>query len=281
MTGHRLIISGLLRQTRTTESETFDIPDLKGGTTPLTLPAGIERWEPAQGLKPGDELQDADLEGCITNEQHWHLIQACGITDVVRHCLLLAVVGDITEQYDIFSRFEREHGAFCQHRQRLREIGGVAKRLTRLLEAEPLDFLLVWPIVTGKSDDLQCEGAEEMARLAHAAVASIGQRATALANNTEELRTWRCDECCGPEKSAATGKSPERRFIWEPTFALWRKLDRGVGYSENGPIMRFLRVLHRALGIPDPKGFAVRQAINDFNGRPRVPTKRRQVRHRA
>jgi hypothetical protein len=236
-----------------------------------------------EGLTPGDKLHEGKLHGVFTNDLHWELIGICGIEDGWAHVVLSAALCDITEDYGIFAEFERQHGPFGPHLRRLAEIGKLAKRLGRLLAAEPLDWRLMWPSVTPKNYDfraeimnyeLHCEAAEMLAHTVQEALASIEQVVTPLAANPDQLRRWRYDKSMGPEKSAATGKSAERRFIWEPTFELWVRLGHSVGYSENGPVMRFLRVVHEALGIPAPKGNAVRQAIDDFNGRPRLSKKK-------
>ena len=54
----------------------------------------------------------------------------------------------------------------------------------------------------------------------------------------------------------------------------WSDLGRPVGYSEDGPIIRALRIIHESLEIPAPKGEAIRQVINDFKGRPRASKKK-------
>jgi hypothetical protein len=70
--------------------------------------------------------------------------------------------------------------------------------------------------------------------------------------------------------SEEPGHGKERRTpVHLGAHIRWTALGRRVGYSEKGPVLRFIRIIHEALGIPAPKPSAVRQAIDDFNGRPR------------
>ena len=111
------------------------------------------------------------------------------------------------------------------------------------------------------------EAAEWLERCVVAALAKIELNAAFLVKNEKELRRWRLE----PDEPS---KSAERRFIWERFLKFWSDLGRPVGYSEDGPIIRALRIIHESLEIPAPKGEAIRQVINDFKGRPRASKKK-------
>jgi hypothetical protein len=269
-------LPGLLRETILTTAETDPVPDdIYGGLKRLPMPAGSKVHIRCEGLKPGDKLHDGKLHGCITNEQHWGLIEASGIKDTFSHWQLISALGDITDHYSTFTEFEREHGPFGPHRDRLAKIANLAKQLGRLLEAEPLDYELVRPMVANLDVRIRSDVAGGIIEKVKATLPAIQKRATQLVENPDELRGARLEDSLGHGKGPVTGKSAERRFIWEPTFQLWVKLGRKVGYSADGPIMRFIRVVHEALEIPEPKGGAVQQAVDDFLKRPRSPKKKK------
>src|SRR5215217_5481985 len=108
---------------------------------------GSEVWDTAEGLTPGDKLHEGVLYGCITDHQHWQLIEICGIEEAWGHGFLLNALDYIIGDYKLFTRFERQNGPFGPHLRRLAEIGKLAKRLRRLLADEPLGWRLMWPIV--------------------------------------------------------------------------------------------------------------------------------------
>jgi hypothetical protein len=263
-------LPGLLRKTILATTERHPVPDdIYGGLKRMPMPAGSKVWIRCEGLKRGDKLQEGELEGCITNDQHWRLIEASGIEDTFGHWQLLRALTDITEEYLIGTEFERDNGPFGPHRKRLARIATLARQLGRLLQDEPLDYELVRPMAGTLGPPVPIEFLGGMADNLTATLLTIEQVATKLVANPDELRGDRLEYSFGRDKGPATRKSAERRFIWEPTFQLWVKLGRTVGYSPNGPIMRFIRTLHEALQIPEPKGGAVQQAIDDFLKRPR------------
>ncbi len=143
--------------------------------------------------------------------------------------------------------------------QILKRIATLAKGLRPLLEREPLGYY--WIPSPGEPSLTRFAAQQEALSILCTALQSIERSAGALAHDPTILRLVR-HEVLGPEKDRASGKSLERRFIWEHTFDLWKLLGRRVGYSEGGPILRFIRIIHQALGVPEPKPSAVRQAID-------------------
>ena len=128
----------------------------------------------------------------------------------------------------------------------------LVKKLRPLIETESLlTFFLeplveVEPGVTNPSSK-RLEAAEWLERCVVAALAKIELNAAFLVKNEKELRRWRLE----PDEPS---KSAERRFIWERFLKFWSDLGRPVGYSEDGPIIRALRIIHESLEIPAPKG---------------------------
>jgi hypothetical protein len=219
-------------------------------------------WKPCAKLNRGDVLHEGFLNRYISNDQHWQLIELARVCDVPGHLRLVSLITDIECKY--VGNLGHRAGPFRQHLDRLRQIASLSKRLRPLMEQEPTMFLsLVTPEEHG--GNAVAEAREKLS----ATLMRMETTARKLADNPDRLRSMRGDERLGPNKAGATRKSLERRLIWEPTFELWTALDRRVGYSEDGPILRFIGIIHDALGIPAPKPSAVRQAIDDFNGRAR------------
>jgi hypothetical protein len=189
------------------------------------------------------------------------LIATAGVCDIAGHVLLLSAIQEMSS-YSYLKNSERRMGSPKEHLGRLHQIARLARRLRLLAENEPFIFMALI------SAEQHFPGAAQEARQTFAdTLRRVETTATKQAENFDFMRRMR--EWHGPEKSRATGKSAERRFIWERTFELWTALGRRVGYSDDGPVLRFIRIIHEALGIPAPKPSAVRQAIDDFNGRPR------------
>jgi len=260
-------LSGLLRASVTTEETTCKI-----GKLTVRVEPGQIHWEPCLGLKPGDNLSASLVNGYISNEQHWQLIEITRINDVVGHRHLLTTIGEIQRYYNTIGLSERSTGPFRLHVERLKRIATLAKGLWPLLEREPLAYH--WIPSPGEPSLIRYAAQQEALSILCTALQSIQISAGVLAHDPTILRLVR-HEVLGPEKDRASGKSLERRFIWEHTFDLWKLLGRRVGYSEGGPILRFIRIIHQALGVPEPKPSAVRQAIDDFNGRARPPKTKR------
>jgi hypothetical protein len=59
--------------------------------------------------------------------------------------------------------------------------------------------------------------------------------------------------------------SLENEHVWQPVFLLWSHTGHRVGYTENGPLMRIISVMHWASDIPAPSDGSVRSAIVAFN----------------
>jgi hypothetical protein len=234
----------------------------------ITIPAGRKEWIEATNLQPGDELHEGEQFG-LSNDQHWRLIEECNINNGAAHFKLLSALRGICDYYEIFGSFEKEQPPLAQHRENLKRISKLARKLQRVVEVEPLMFFLLWGTVRtkpGVSINKEFDAVDSVHRLFTNALAEIGSKAAFLASDEKELRRWR-------QESAEPSKSAERRFIWEPFLTLWADLGRPLGYSEDGPIIRALRIIHEAFGIPAPKGEAVRQIINDTKGRGRASKK--------
>jgi hypothetical protein len=261
----RPIARTLLKERISTEPHIYRSPL---GDKELTIPAGSTEWIETTNLQPGDELQEGKQFG-LTNDQHWRLIEACDINNSTAHSKLLNALRNIGESYNIFGAFEKHQPPLAQHRENLKRISKLAKKLKRMVEAEPLMFYLLWgtvEIAPGGSIGKAFDAVDLMHRLVTSALAEMESKAAFLATDERELRRWR-------QQPAEPLKSAERRFIWKPFLTLWADLGRPLGYSEDGPIIRALRIIHEAFGIPPPNGEAVRQVINDTKGRGRAPKK--------
>lgn len=218
-------------------------------TRELLREAGTNNWFPSR-VVIGESLHDG-VYCCLTNEQHWKLIIDFGITDSASHRLLLTMIVEIDEGYHINAEFDRMNGPIGEHRENLANIAKFAGKLCPLLAREPL----LWHFeqeAAGLNVDAILKGLKHIHIIA-------GK----LSKDAEYLRRVRVSE--GPSH-----KSPERIYIWEPALRLWKELGHPLGYSENGPIMRILRVLHEGLRLAPPRPGAVRQAINDRKGRARA-----------
>ena len=160
---------------------------------------------------------------------------------------------EIDEDYKVYADFERRNGPLGQHKARLTDIAKLSRKLRPLIESEPLmwHFEHEWPSLNSDS-------------LIHF-LQMLEQTARELSRNKQYLDRVRVT------KNAR--KNAERLYIWEPVLGLWTKLGNPLGYSENGPIMRVLRILHDGLMIDHPKPGAVRQTIDDQKGRPRAARK--------
>jgi len=200
----------------------------------------------------GEQLHEGNLF-FLTNEQHWRLIVEFGICEAIGHNCLLAMLLEIDEYYKVYADFERRNGPLGQHKARLADIAKLSRKLRPLIEAEPLmwHFENEWPSLNSDS-------------LIHF-LQMLEQTARELSRNKQYLDRVRFT------KNAP--KNAERLYIWEPVLGLWTKLGNPLGYSENGPIMRVLRILHDGLMIDHPKPGAVRQTIDDQKGRPRAARK--------
>jgi hypothetical protein len=242
-----------------------NIPGLLYETDTLA-PSGARAWTDSADLKPGDRLHDGKLHGVFTNEQHWALIEYCELErsrDINRHRLLLLALREIVEEYKIFPRFERENGPFKQHQARLLNLSTWARQWRTVFAKEPL----LWRLLAPDETTAGIEAGKARAGMLHDLLSALDASSTRVAADERELTRMRNES----EKSARTGKSAKRRFIWERSFRLWRELGKPVGYSEDGPMMRFLRVIHEALDIPAPRGSSVRQAIEDFRREAMTP----------
>ncbi|WP_404292118.1 hypothetical protein ACD578_07790 [Microvirga sp. RSM25] len=228
-----------------------------------TTQNGYPVWKISQGLRPGDPLHQT-LLGHFTNEQHWELISASRVSNVLSHGDLMITVGSALCNYQHFQDLSLGHETFSQHRDRLADIAKYASLLRPLFEAEPLRFK--WTMIESEASPVRGKNPFKDIDWFCAALQSIEKRAANLASNPEGLQEIRFDAI----QPLSNTKKSERQYIWEPIFRFWIRTTQKVGYSEDGPIMRVLRIIHSTLGIAAPNADAVRQAIKDFNGRPRA-----------
>jgi hypothetical protein len=247
-----------------------DFPSTRG-LWQQTVQDGNEVWTISPSLKPGDILYNGKLEDCFTNEQHWDLVRECRITNALRHGALLSVLQRITAGYEVYGSFDRANGTLVQHKDRMAEMSKVAKRLLNLVRSEPLMYrLLSAPVTLEEIRALPdpfnfVEGRERkfLEDLGH-----LQERTADLVRNEEKLREWRIS-------NPASAKSSERIYIWEPFFEFWVRFGHELRYSDGGPLIRIIRIIHKGLGIVPPKGPSVRQAINEFKRKPRAVKKLR------
>jgi hypothetical protein len=150
-----------------------------------------------------------------------------------------------------------EHGPFKTHRTRLSNIAAVSKQLLRLLEKEPLTpRLLAPPKINKRASAFDYSRSTESLVLAF--LATIASEAKFLVEDPARLRDARLD----PESPSK--KSLKRIHIWEPAMRAWERLGKRVAYSEGGPIVTLISMLHLAVGIEPPNANAIRQAVRDY-----------------
>jgi len=252
------------------------LPEWRGLFRKMVREGGETIWVTDQTLKPGDRLHDGKLHGVFTQEQHWDLIRACKISNALRHEALMQLLGRVTEHYQIYGEFECEEKTPRQHQVRLREIAKLAKKLRPLVAEESLMHRILGDPPEEYSGEgnplvhLRRQWQHGLAR-AEALCEDLGRIqwiAARLARDETALNRFRL-------AGADIRKSRERRYIWEPFFQFWLEFGQPLRYSPDGPIMKSLRVIHAGLGIKEPVGTSVQQAINEFKGKPRVTKRRR------
>jgi hypothetical protein len=228
---------------------------------------GIPVWRISQEFRLGDPLHCRFLDN-FTNEQHWELIKTCKITNVLEHGALLNLLGKINFDYGTYVDIIAERKARAEDRARFVAMAKTAEKLRSFLEQKRLREGIL-DQVDGKLP--YGPGPAMIAGLQYEAVnlvlSTLAERAL---NKDEALGTLERD--LGIEDFNST-KSVERQLIWEPFLNFWAFLGHQVGYTENGPIVRVLRIIHAALGIERPRATSVRQVINDFHRRPRAAKK--------
>ena len=192
-------------------------------------------------------------------EQHRQLAIECGIIDSDAHGKLIDTMAQVSEMFPLQRGFEETFGSFKINKDRLEKIAAAATFLRCALAEEPLATNLLSGL--SSADKLADQSRESKQLLANllTTVEHLAASANTLALDPKELRTLRME----PKDIY---KSVERREIWEPIFTLWRGLGKELGFTEGGPIMRVLQIMHVALELEPPNPYSVRQAIRDFKG---------------
>jgi hypothetical protein len=238
----------------------------------IILENGCSIWKISQGGKPGDALHYDFLDN-FTNEQHWNLIAACRINTVAKHGTFLKLLSRVYWSYRIYSEEYIQPGTLQQHKARLKVLAKRAKELRLLIEAEPFlddllpqdSLILMLPRKSGSypSQGEQTASFQDILRNIERQAADFSKDETLL----KQLRTYRLLNCFELDDF----KTAERQYIWEPIFDYWAKENQKLGFSENGPIMEILSIVHNVFGIDPPRGASVRQAMNDYKGKARSP----------
>lgn len=187
-------------------------------------------------------------------EQHRQLAVVCKIHDSETHGKLLDTMADVSELYPMRRDFEKFFGPLGAHRDRLERIAVAASTLGSLLAEEPLADHLLCGLSQKENWTDRLQEADRIHSALVNAMKHLADGAGAFASDTDQLRSFRMD----PKNEA---KSVERREIWEPVFRLWRELGREPGYSDNGPLMTVLQIMHAALGLEPPNPYSVRAAL--------------------
>ena len=82
-----------------------------------------------------------------SEEQHRALVEAFQIQDDKSHTALLTLLSEIAEQYPCLRAFETENGPLARHRERLDDVRRAVLVAHRRLNAEPIRFGLLQPLV--------------------------------------------------------------------------------------------------------------------------------------
>ena len=156
---------------------------------------------------------------------------------------------------------EARVGTFAQHRDRLLELGSLAKRMRPLLAEEPFARELLRLPLEGNELDMSSVVSDFLDRLF-----CLARGAAGLGRNRDALQSRRFERCFPEDVIDNPGKSLPRRVIWEPVLTFWRSRGRRVGYSPDGPVMRVLTIIHQQCGIEPPRPESVRQTIRNLHG---------------
>jgi hypothetical protein len=168
----------------------------------------------------------------------------------------------------IWSRFTAHHPPLIstsEHKERLQQISKAARNLRDFLRtsADVQEILITREREeSGVEPDAEFDDEYAFAKwvIFRDILENIETEARRTSADTERLRKIRRDY-----EASSARKSLEREYLWEPIFALWVASGRKIGFSEDGPIMRILRILHARMELPKPKPHSVRQAIRDYN----------------
>ncbi|MCJ2091974.1 hypothetical protein MKK67_05570 [Methylobacterium sp. J-072] len=192
-------------------------------------------------------------------EQHRQLAIEYGVRDGETHGKLMDTMANVSEMYLTQRNFEEYYGSIKLHRERLERIAAAARILRQHLAEETLTEHLFYGLSDAEKFTDRLQDSDRINRTFISNLGHLVSTAGELASNPDELRILRID----PKDGA---KSVERREIWEPVFKLWCDLGKELGYTDGGPIMRVLQIMHVALGLEPPNPHSVRQALRDYKG---------------
>ncbi|EIM26832.1 hypothetical protein [Microvirga lotononidis] len=216
--------------------------------------------------------------GLFTRDQVTKLQSMLGLDDYETASEIASFITSVLGSVDYHIEARKKIPRDGDEQERLRDIAKLARKLHRLLAKEPaLQSLLSRP-----------KGPRGGRGLTLDEIAEIGRRPKELLLNLEILAEQSTRQAKDDAEFArvrtllpnVTTKDPEgqiaTRMLWPHLFDIWTDIGkRKLAKTPNGPVHRFIALVHEVGDLPEPKASTIGNAIDRRNGVAPKPRKAR------
>lgn len=174
-------------------------------------------------------------------------------------------------EYEFYIKRRKYAKSDRDRKERLRELAAAARKLSRILDAEPFPYTIMRLPDSCKPKNETGASCSNLATIEAASawpqrlkdgLIMIAERADRIAKDDAEFA--RCHMLLPDPKLRRRKVAPVSRFVWPELFELWTSAGKTLSWTENGPTHRFIALVHRAAGLSEPAQSTLRDAIEEW-----------------